>query len=74
MRNLTLSVSDELVAQGRRYAQEHHTTLNALIRDLLARVVCEEKTDWVEECLAKMDAAGGRSGGKKWKREDLYDV
>jgi len=74
MKNITLSVSEELVEQGRRYAQEHHTTLNALVRDLLAQVVREERADWVVECLTKMDAAKGHSGGKKWKREDLYDV
>lgn len=74
MKNVTLSISDELVEQGRRYAQEHHTTLNALVRDLLSRAVREERTDWVGECLTKMDAAKGRSGGRKWKREDLYDV
>jgi len=74
MKNLTLSVSEDLIDQGRRYAQEHHTTLNGLVRDLLTRTVREKQTDWITECQKKMDTADGHSRGKKWKRQDLYDV
>jgi len=74
VKNLTLSMDEKLVEEGRRYASSHHTSLNALLRDLLARAVREEKSTWVTECIEKMDAAGGHSGGRKWKREELYDV
>ncbi len=74
MKNLTLSVDEELIEEGRRYARAHHTSLNALLRDLLARTVRENRENWVDECIRKMDSAGGHSGGETWKREDLYDV
>lgn len=74
MQNITLSVDEKLVEDGRRYAKEHNTSLNAIVRDILARTVREDRTNWITECIKKMDAANGRSRGRKWKREDLYDV
>ena len=74
MKNVTLAVDEKLLDEGRRYARQHHTSLNALLRDLLQRTVRETGGTWVDECIAKMDKAGGRSGGKTWKRGDLYDV
>lgn len=74
MQNITLSVDEKLVEEGRRYAKVHHTSLNALLRDILARTVREDRTTWSAECILKMDVANGRSRGRKWKREDLYDV
>jgi len=74
MQNITLSVDETLIEDGRRYAKEHHTSLNALVRDLLARTVREDRSRWSTECLRKMDAANGHSHGRTWKREDIYDV
>ena len=39
MKNLTLAVDERLIEDGRKYAREHHTSLNALLRELLERVV-----------------------------------
>ena len=72
MKNLTLAVDERLIEDGRKYACEHHTSLNALLRDLLECVVREQRTDWVADCVKEMDAAHGASKGKKWKRGDLY--
>ena len=33
MKNITLAVDEETLAAGRAYAERHHTTLNALVRD-----------------------------------------
>ena len=74
MKNVTLSIDEELLAEGRRYARTHHTSLNALLRELLARAVRESRASWVRECFGKMDEAKGHSGGRTWEREDLYDV
>lgn len=73
MRNVTLAMDEELVRKGREYARKHGMSFNALMRDLLRRRVLQE-SDWIAECFRKMDAAGGRSAGRKWKREDLYDA
>ena len=72
MKNLTLSADARLIEEVRRYAAEHHTTLNALIRDHLERLVARKDADWAGVCLKEMAAAKGNSKGKRWTREDLY--
>ncbi len=74
MSNITLSLDDKIIKAGREYAKQHNTSLNALVRKLLEETVGESSELWQEECFAVMDKAGGKSTGKKWKREDLYDV
>lgn len=74
MPNITLSIDDELLRAGRQYAQEHGETLNGLVRKLLAQTVLNGDTHWLDECFALMDRAEGRSAGRTWSREDLYDV
>jgi hypothetical protein len=74
MSNITLSIDDDLLEAGRRYAQEHNTSLNALVRELLAGKVTKSSDDWLTEAFLLMDRAKGDSKGKKWKRDDLYDV
>ena len=72
--NITLSISDELLAAGRDYAVKHNISLNALIRKLLKRVVDHSSQDWLAECFRKMDQAVGDSESARWSREELYDV
>ena len=74
MKNVTLAVDEKLIAKGRQYARKHHTSLNHLIRDLLARTVDDLGATWLDDCFQKMDAAEGHSAGRKWRREDLYDA
>ena len=74
VKNITLAVDERLVEKGRRYAREHHTSLNSLIRELLARTVGEAHDGGIDDCLRKMDAARGHSRGRKWRRQDLYDA
>jgi hypothetical protein len=38
MKNITLSVDDEVLALARRYAAERKTTVNALVREHLTRM------------------------------------
>ena len=73
MKNITLALDEETLAAGRAYAERHHTTLNALVRDLLARTVHVDRTSAVEELFRLMDQAPGRSGGTRWTRDELYE-
>lgn len=73
MRNVTLTMDDELIERGREYAQRHGMSFNALIRDLLKRRIMQE-TDWVGQSFRAMDAAGGHSGGQPFSRDELYDA
>jgi hypothetical protein len=74
MPNITISLDEKLLKLGRKYARKHRTSVNALIRKLLAQTVGNDSAQWMEECFALMDRAGADSKGKRWKREDLYDV
>jgi hypothetical protein len=74
MPNITISIEEQLLKSGRKYAEEHQTSLNALIRNLLEQTVKTDSNQWIEECFALMDRANTSSGGKRWKREELYDV
>ena len=74
MPNITISLDAELLKSGRRYAQMHQISLNALIRKLLEQTVRFQSDEWLEESFQLMDRAGGNSKGQKWKREDLYDA
>ena len=75
MKNITLSIQEDLLQAGRKYAQRHHTSLNELIRHLLRKTVIKDSSQsWSEECFLMMDQSGADSKGKKWSREDLYDV
>jgi hypothetical protein len=76
--NVTLAMPVDLVADSRRYAAEHGTTLNALIRDLLEglrtkRKEKKEREALVEEMLDFMRNHAGRSPkGWKFDREECH--
>ena len=72
MKNLTLSADDYLIEEARRYAREHNTSLNDLIRQMLGSLIAREDASWVEGCFRAMDDAKGHSAGKRWTREDLH--
>lgn len=74
MPNITISLDEELIKKGRQYAAKHKTSINALIRKYLKQTVVTQSDDWLDGCFGMMDNAGGDSKGKRWKREDLYDV
>ena len=74
MPNITLSIDEDLLKAGRRYATEHNTSLNALVRQLLEQRVTQSPEDWLAECFQLMDRARGDSHGKRWTRDELYDV
>ena len=74
MKNITISIEEDLLEAGREYAKRHNMSLNSLIRKLLAQTVQSESRNWLEECFSLMDQANANSGGRKWTREELYDV
>ncbi len=74
MPNITISLDEDLLKAGRKYAQMHDTSMNALIRRLLEQTVRSESKDWLDECFRLMDQTEANSEGKRWKREDLYDA
>jgi hypothetical protein len=72
VKNITLAIDEETLAAGRAYANRHQTTLNALVRDLLEKAVCSDRAATAAEMFRLMDAAAGKSRGRRWTREDLH--
>lgn len=79
--NVTLAMPVDLVADSRRYAAEHGTTLNALIRDLLEGLRAKrtehqriaERKKAADELIAFMRAHPGRAPeGWKFDREECH--
>ena len=76
--NVTLAMPADLVADSRRYAAEHGTTLNALIRELLdglrtKRAEAAERKKAADDMVVFLEAHSGRSPqGWKFNREELY--
>jgi Family of unknown function (DUF6364) len=71
--NLTLSVEDGLVERAREVARQQGTSLNALIRDYLEGLTGQLGGDEILTEFEAMWAEPGNSGGKPFKREELYD-
>ena len=76
MANLTLSIPDPDLARARKVAAERGTTVNAMVRKLLAREVGgitpeqQEAIDWM---VARSEANAGRRDGPLPTREETYD-
>jgi len=75
MKNITLSVDDKVLTGVRRYAAQHDTTVNALVRDFLTRVATQEDraANARRRLLELSDSSEGRMGKQTWNREKLYD-
>ena len=67
-----IPLDPRLAETARDYARRHHTTLEDLDRQLLDRELGAEGTAWADDLFARMDEAGGDSGGATWARDDLY--
>lgn len=75
--NITLSADQDLVERARRYAADHGTSLNQLIRDHLEHLVGDLSPDAAAaEFVAIARSAGGdsvRGDGPAWSgRDRLY--
>jgi predicted transcriptional regulator len=80
MKNVTLAIDEELLRQARSLAEKRKTSLNALIRGLLAHEVEQaDRIAWakagmkqlMEEARAK--ASADDSEPYVWNRRDAYD-
>jgi hypothetical protein len=74
MKNITLSIDDELLQKGREYARSHNISLNVLVRRLLEQAVVRKESRWLDDMFDLMDKANVSSKGKRWTRDELYRV
>lgn len=75
MKNITLSVDDEVLAAVRRYTAERNSSVNALVREYLTNLAGHQ--DRARRARARLrqlsKQSKGRLGKKTWSRQDLHE-
>ena len=76
MKNVTLAIDEQVLKQARALAVKEGTTVNALVREYLSRIVNEERR--LEESRKRLrkliDNSTGRLGPDfKWDRDSIYE-
>ena len=74
MANLTLAIDDALLRRARIRALEQGTSVNAVVRDLLAAYADDRAVAGRRRivALARTSAAGNAGRGRAWTRDDIY--
>ena len=72
--NLNLSADKELIKKSRKYAKEHNTSLNNLVREYLNKISGKQDADGsAEEFMRLASTMSGRSPqGYTFNRESIY--
>ena len=75
VKNITLSVDERVLAAVRRYAVEHDSSVNALVREYLGRIgESEDRVQRARQRIREMSARStARIGTKSWARDDLHE-
>ncbi len=75
MKNITLSIDENVLAAVRRHAAENNSSVNALVREYLTGIAAhEDRAKRARARLRKLSARSqGRLGKKTWTRDDLHD-
>lgn len=75
MKNITLSVEEDTLAEVRRYAAERGSSVNALVREFLREVATRE--DRARKARARIlelsEESEARIGSASWTREELHE-
>ena len=74
MKNITLSIDEDLLQAGREYAKNHNISFNALVRRLIMQTVVTNNNNWLDNTFELMDTLYVTSGEETWTREELYRV
>jgi len=75
MKNLTLSIDDQVLSMVAMYAAKNNSSVNSLIQKYLIEIANREST--VQKARLKIRElsvqTGARIGPKSWTRDDLYE-
>ena len=66
MKNITLTIDEDILEWGEDYAKRHNTSLNGLVQDLLEQTVKPRGPNVFEEIFREMDEANKH---KDWLEE-----
>ena len=73
--NLTIAVDAEVLRRARIRALRQGTSVNALLRKFLADYAgaADERVKAIAELIEMSRRTRASSGGRRWRREDLYE-
>ena len=75
MKNITLSMDEKVLAAVRRYAADHDSSVNSLVREYLSRIALS--ADRAQKARKRIVALSRRSSARigpiTWNRDDLHD-
>jgi hypothetical protein len=74
MKNITLSMDENLLKAGREYARKHNISFNDMVRKLVEQAVLSPKDQWLEDTFSLMDTLSVSSEGATWTRDELHRV
>jgi hypothetical protein len=75
MKNITLSVDEEVLIAVRRYAAEHDSSINGLVRTFLTEIARrEDRARSARKQLRKLsNRSSARIGTRSWDRDELHE-
>lgn len=73
MKNVTISIPEDLLRKSREYAQQHGASLNEFIRTLLRQAVTPPGNDPVQKLIDNSERLSVSTKDQKWNRDELYD-
>ena len=69
LKNVTLSLPEDLLLKSREYAERHGTSLNELIRTLLRQTVCPPEQDPIQKLIDHSQRLAAATTDWKWDRK-----
>ncbi|MEP6540507.1 MAG: DUF6364 family protein [Bryobacteraceae bacterium] len=75
MKNITLSVDEEVLLAVRRYTAEHNSSVNALVREYLGNIARhEDRARQARHRIKQLSQQSqGQLGERNWDREELHE-
>lgn len=75
MKNVTLSIDEKVLAAARRFAAEHNSSVNRLVREFLSDIAeREDRATKVRKRLQRLsNRSTARMGSKSWGRDELHE-
>ncbi|UTC63096.1 hypothetical protein E4O03_09750 [Treponema sp. OMZ 792] len=72
MKNITLSLDEDILTAGQEYAKNQNISFNSLIRKLLEQTIHSQKHKWLDDTFSLMDKVSISTEKKQWTRDELY--
>ena len=74
MKNITLSVDEDVLSAVRKYAAERNSSVNGLVREFLGSIA--EREDRAKKARRRIrelsESSEARIGSKTWSRDELH--